>query len=239
MRRRELGRSVQIQLRRNGDVHQLAIVLAARLVQQREAHVRFERILRGIEHRHAVQTGDLRLRVHLRCAGAILHRLPRKHGADLRSERGDLVVVRRDRFHDRQIDCARQLQILIRPEPRLEREAAFRREVGARRVLAHHRGERCGNVRDIGDERTLRREDGLLRREDSVDAELLHEPAFLARGVIAATRHRAGVPDRTRQLRFPTADDAGDDGLREVRVELVIAARLDIKHGRLAACVVR
>ena len=60
----------------------------------------------------------------------------------------------------------------------------------------------------------------------------------LACGVVVAAGHRAGVADRARQLRFPAPDDAGDDRLGEVGVELVVAARLDIEHRRLAARVV-
>ena len=35
-----------------------------------------------------------------------------------------------------------------------------------------------------------------------IDAELLHEPAFLRGGIVVAARHRAGMADGARQLVF-------------------------------------
>ncbi len=66
-----------IQLRAYRHVDQLSVVLAAKLVQKGEVDICLERVLRGVQHRDLVHSGDLGLRVHLRCTGAILHRLPR------------------------------------------------------------------------------------------------------------------------------------------------------------------
>ncbi len=74
LRRRKRRTAIQIELRADRRVDELPVVLAARLVQQREVDVRLQRILGGVEHRHPVQAGDLRRRVHLRGARAVLHR---------------------------------------------------------------------------------------------------------------------------------------------------------------------
>jgi hypothetical protein len=52
--------------------------------------------------------------------------------------------------------------------------------------------------------------------------------------VVVAAAQRARMPDGARQLRLPAADDTGGDGFGKFGIELVIAARLDIKHRRLA-----
>ena len=72
----------------------------------------------------------------------------------------------------------------------------------------------------------------------AVDAELLHEPAFLGLRVVAAAGHRAGMADGARELALPAPDHAGDHRLGELRVELVVAARLAVQHRGLAARVV-
>ena len=77
-----------------------------------------------------------------------------------------------------------------------------------------------------------------LRREQGIDAERLHEPAFLVLGAVAGAGHRAGMAHRAGELGFPAADHAGDYRLVEIDVVFVIAARLGIQHRRLAARVV-
>src|SRR5262249_42727602 len=69
-------------------------------------------------------------------------------------------------------------------------------------------------------------------------AEALHEPAFLVLGPIAGAGHGAGMSYSSRQFRFPTANDAGDDRFAEFDSMLVIAAGLSIEHRGLAADVV-
>ena len=186
----------------------------------------------------AVHARDLRRRVHHRGAGLVLHVLARDDGADLLAERGDLPVVGRERLDRGQGELGRQLDPLVVGDPGLEREAAARREVGRDAVELHHRGQRRRDVRDVGDDRALGRHDGTLRREERIDAEGLHEPAFLVLGPVAGAGHRAGMADGAGQLRLPAADDAGDDRLAEFEVVLVVAAGLGIEHRGLAAAVV-
>ncbi len=90
------------------NVHQFPVVIASRLMQQREAHIGFQRVLGGLQHRHAMQAGDLGLRVHLRGAGRILHDLARKYRARMFVELGNPFVVRRHRFHHGKIELARE-----------------------------------------------------------------------------------------------------------------------------------
>ena len=185
-----------------------------------------------------MQAADLCLRVHLRRSRRVLHRLARRDAADLSVHLRDLLGIRRHRINHRQRERARQIEALVGAEPRLQCEVALRREVGQRRVGAHHRAERGRDVRDVGHHRAARRELRIVGREEAVDAELVHEPAFLRVRIVVAAGHCTGMADRSRQLALPAADDAGDDRLGEVRVELVIAAGLAIQHRRLAACVV-
>ena len=77
---------------RGGD--ELAIVVVARLVEQRELDDGLEGQGGRLQHRHAVEAADLGRRVHLRGARGVLHVLARQDGADLSVERRDLLVVR-------------------------------------------------------------------------------------------------------------------------------------------------
>ena len=91
---------------------------------------------------------------------------------------------------------------------------------------------------DIGDQRAALRKDRALWREDVVDAEFAQEPGFLGQGVVAAAGHRAGMPHSAGEAFLPASDHAGDDGLGEFRVQLIVTARFDIEHCRLAAWIV-
>ena len=168
------------------DVDERVIVVIPGLVQERETEVALERVARRLQHRDAVETRDLRLLVELRGPRCILHRLPREDRADLLLELRDLVSVRRNRLDGPQIQLARQGKAGVRSEPRLERKASLGSEIGPPAVLAHHRVQRRRDVRDVGDHRSLRRIDRILRREDGVHAELRHEPAFLRGGIVVA-----------------------------------------------------
>src|SRR5438132_9013185 len=64
--------AAEIELSTDGDVDQLTIVVTARLMQEREVDVGFERILRRVQHRHDVQAWYLGLGVHLRGARAVV-----------------------------------------------------------------------------------------------------------------------------------------------------------------------
>src|SRR6266511_714160 len=171
-------------------------------------------------------------------ARAILHRLPRDHRTDLLVKRGDLGIVWRHRLDDGKIELLRQLDPQVRAEPRLERHASFWGESRPGGVLPHDRGERRRNMSDVGDDGSFHREDRLLRREDAVDAEHLHEPPLLCDGIVCATRHRAGMTNGAGQLVLPAPNHAGHKRLGKLGVKLVIAARLHVKRRRLAACVV-
>ena len=83
----------QVDLGRHGDVEHRAVVRAGRLVYQRQREVGLQRLQREFEHRVSVHRRDLRLRVHLRSARAVLHVLARDHGADLRGEPGELTGI--------------------------------------------------------------------------------------------------------------------------------------------------
>ena len=102
LRRRQLGPAMQVDVGGDRGRDQLAVVLAAGVVQQRQRDVRLaaaawpRRSMRG-----AVQAADLRLRVHLRGARGVLHRLARHHAADLRVEQRHLLVVGRQRLAPR------------------------------------------------------------------------------------------------------------------------------------------
>ena len=84
----------------------------------------------------------------------------------------------------------------------------------------------------------LAEQTGSFGREHVVDAEHLHEPALLRRGVVAGAGHRTGMAHRAGQLGLPAADDAGDDRLLRLQAQLVVAAGLGIHHGGLAALVI-
>jgi hypothetical protein len=59
----------------------------ATLVHQRQREVGLQRLQRQVQHRMAVHRRHLRLRVHDRGAGLVLHVLARDHGADLAAQR--------------------------------------------------------------------------------------------------------------------------------------------------------
>ena len=230
--------AVQVHVDGNGDIDQRLVVRAGRLAQQGEPEVRFEWLLCRLQHADAVQARDLGLRIHLRGAGGVLQRLPWKHRAELAVESADLAAVGLDRVDHRQVDRLRERHAHVAAEPGLEVHRAFRLEVRQRRIGAHYRRQRGRDVGDVGDHRAPRREHRVVGRIEPFDAELLHEPAFLGLGIVVAARHRAGVADRAGELGLPAADHAGDHRLGEVGVEFVVAARLGIQHGRLAAGVV-
>jgi hypothetical protein len=71
---------------------------------------------------------------------------------------------------------------------------------------------------DIGNDGSFRREDRLFRREYAVDAELLHEPAFLRDGIVGAARHRTGMTHGPRQLVLPASNHASHERLGELTV---------------------
>ena len=164
--------------------------------------------------------------------------LPRDDRADLLVQHRDLGIVWRHRLDDGEIELRRQLDPQVRAEPWLERQASLRGEVRPGGVLSHDRGQRRRDMSDIGNDGSFRREDRLFRREDAVDAELLHEPALLRDGIVGAARHRAGMTDGPRQLVLPASNHASHDRLGELAVELVVAARLHVEHRRLAARIV-
>ena len=78
----------------------------------------------------------------------------------------------------------------------------------------------------------------MLRREDVVHTERVHEPPLLVLRSVAGTGHGAGMADGPRKLRLPAPHDTGDDGFAEIDAMLVVAARLGIEDGGLAAVVV-
>ena len=147
-------------------------------------------------------------------------------------------VVRRRRFDDGHVQDRRQLEPAIGAEPCFQRQTALGCKVGTGRVFAHDRTQCGGDVRDVGHDRAFGREHGLLRSEDGIDAEFVHEPAFLAGGVVAAAGHCAGMPDRARELALPAPHHACHDWLRVLGVVLVVAARFDVHHGPFGAGVV-
>ena len=222
----------------DGDVGELVVVGAVQLAQDGQAQVRLERLPGGIQHRHAVQARHLRRRVHDRGARGVLHRLAREDRTDLLPQGRDLLAVGRRRGDDRQVELARQVEALAVAEPGLQREVAAGREVGLAAVQRHDPGQGHGDVRDVADDGTLGRADRVLGREDVVDPEHLHEPAFLGRRIVAGAGDGAGMAHGPGQLRLPAADDAGDHGLGRLQFLLVVAARLDIEDGGLAAVVV-
>ena len=187
----------------------------------------------GYSARSSIETPcrlrDLGLRVHLRRARAVLHRLPREHGADLRVQRGDLLRRRaRARVTTGRSSSAGSSRPWSLSRTRASAPGCPRgAKSGCAPFARHHRGQRRRDVGDVGDHRALApRRPGCSGVKMRVDAERLHEPAFLARGIVAAAGHRAGMADRARQLALPAPDDAGDDRLGELDVELVVAARL-------------
>src|SRR5918994_2366995 len=91
---------------------------------------------------------------------------------------------------------------------------------------------------NVGGDRSLGRADRVARREDVVYADHLHQPALFGGGIVARAGERAGVADGAGELGLPAADDAGDDWLFRLQAVLVVATRLDVHHGGLAAIVV-
>ena len=229
---------MQVDVGRDRDVGELVVVRAVGLAQHGQAQVRLERLQGRIEHRHAMQAGHLRRRVHDRGARRVLHRLADEHAADLPAQLLDLRIVRGRRLDYRQVELLGQGQALIVAEPGLEREVALGRHVRLDAVERHHLGQRHRDVGDVGDHGSLGGADLVVRAEDVVDAEHLHEPPLLGRGVVAGAGHGAGMAHGAGQLRLPAADDAGDDRLLRLQPELVIAAGLGVEHGGLAAVVI-
>ena len=187
-----------------------------------------------------MQSADLRLRIHHRGRRAILHVLAREDHANLLGENLDLLVIGLDRLDHRQLQRIGQadLAVHVAAEPTLQRQVTLRREVRLDIVQLHHRRESLRNVGDIGYHGALGREDRFFRRIDVVHTELLHEPFLFLEGVIARTGNGAGMTAGAGQLGLPAADDAGDHRFIENQIMLVISARLDIHHGRLAALIV-
>ena len=104
-----------------------------------------------------VHARHLRLVIHDRSAGAILHGLPRDDGTDLPVQRRDLGIVWGHRRDDAEIELLRQLDSQVRAEPRLERQVSLRGEVRPGGVLAHDRGQRRRDMSDVGDDGSFRR----------------------------------------------------------------------------------
>ena len=90
--------AVQVDVGGDRDVGQRVVVGAVALAQDREAQVGLERLAGGVQHRDAVQAGDLCRRVHDRGARGVLHRLADEHRAHLPPGLADLVVVGRRRL---------------------------------------------------------------------------------------------------------------------------------------------
>jgi hypothetical protein len=132
-----------------------------------------------------VHAGDLGLRVHDCRAGLVLHALAGDHRPDLQAQPPDLRVVRRHGLDRPQREMWGQLYPLIVGDPRLEREATTRLEIRPH-VVELHDGRECQrDMRDIRDHCALGGNYGILRREDAVDPEALHEPAFLVLSLVA------------------------------------------------------
>ena len=227
----------EVDLGRHRHVEHRPVVLAGDLVHQWQREAGLERLQREVQHLVAVDAGDLGLRVHDAGAGLVLHVLPGDDGADLAAERRDLRGIGLGRRDQRQRDLRRQAQPLVVGEPRLQREVPTGGEVRLDAVQGHHRGQGGGDVGDVGDDGTLLRHDGVVGREDRVDPERLHEPAFLVLRPVAGARHGAGMANRAGQLRLPAPDDAGDDRLGPFDAVLVVAAGLGIEHRRRRAVV--
>ena len=133
----------------------------------------------------------------------------------------------------------RQGQALIVAEPGLEREVALgAASPGSIPFSAITLVSACGMWAMLVTTAPLAEQTGSSRREQAVDAEHLHEPAFLDGGVVAGAGHGAGMADGAGQLGLPAADDAGDDRLFRLQPELVVAAGLGVHHRGLAALVI-
>ena len=156
---------------------------------------------------------DLRLRIHLRRAGGVLHRLARDTRADLRVERADLLVVRRQRLAPPAGRSSRG-----RSTPASEPNQAFSSIVPSGAKSGFTRVARITAVSAAGmwamlvTTAPLAENTGLLGREERIDAELLHEPAFLGERVVAAARiapawptARVSLPSSGRPRRPPPA----------------------------------
>ena len=91
----------QVDLRGDRDVEHCPVVLRSDLMNQRQSEIRFERQQRQIKDGMSVHAGDLRLRIHHRGPGPVLHALARNNGADLSAERLDLAIVGRHRLDGR------------------------------------------------------------------------------------------------------------------------------------------
>ena len=229
---------MQVDVGGDGDVGQRIVVRAVALAQHREAEIGLERLPGRLQHRHAVQAGHLRRRVHHRGPGGVLHRLADEDRTDMPPQLLDLPVIGCLGVDHRQVELRGQGQPLIVAEPGLEREVALGREVRRYPVQRHHLGQRLRDVRDVGDDSTLGRAYRVVGCEHPVDAEHLHEPAFLGGRVVAGAGHGPGMADGPGQLGLPAPDHAGDDRLLRLQPQLVVAAGLGIHHRGLAAVVV-
>ena len=116
---REQRLSVQIDMRADHDIYECLIVCVRRSAQERQHDIRLDRPLRGVEHRYAMQTGDLRGAVHLRCTRRVLHVLTRCVHSDLAIEPRNLLPVRGHCFHDGHVECRWQGDAGVRLEPGL------------------------------------------------------------------------------------------------------------------------
>ena len=92
--------------------------------------------------------------------------------------------------------------------------------------------KRRRNVGDVPDERTLGGADGIFGVNGASTPNASMKPLLLGFSVVARPGERAGMANRSSQLGFPTANDAGDDGFVELQVALVISAGFHIKHCR-------
>ena len=149
----------QIDLGGDRDIEQRTVVLIRNIVDQRQREVGLERLLGEVENGKAMDARDLRVRVHLRGARAVLHGLAQEHGAHLLPELGDLGIVGRHCRDHRKVELGRQPQALVVAEPGLEREVALGREIRLDPVQRHHCGQRPRDVGDVGDHGALGRAD--------------------------------------------------------------------------------
>ena len=176
---------------------------------------------RCVEHRGAMQAADLRFRIHLRCARRVLERLTRRNRPDLPVDLQDLLVIGRDRADHGNRKAGRQAAMpWSEPNHGLSARLPSGSKSGIVALARMTAVSAAGNMRDVRDDRALRRAARIVGREEPVDAELLHEPAFLRLRVVGAARHRARMADRTRQPALPPAHHAGDHRLGEVRIRL-------------------
>src|ERR1700730_9814616 len=78
---------MEIDLGADRDIDKRPLVVTAGFVQKREADVGLHGVLRGLQHRDAVEARHLRRRVHLRGTRRVLHR-PAREGSSVASRVG-------------------------------------------------------------------------------------------------------------------------------------------------------